>query len=99
MTEERQGKILFRLWIDLIFKMVGVHGSVPHQTSERGDVCVAFFIHLFKFFLLFKAYQITEQNHEKNYLFAKVEGWLNTLPEKKTEVAYKWGRIALGRGR
>ena len=45
--------------------MVGVHGSVPHQTSERGDVCVAFFIHLFKFFLLFKAYQITEQNHEK----------------------------------
>lgn len=63
--------------------MVGVHGSVPHQTSERGDVCVAFFIHLFKFFLLFKAYPITEQNHEKSYLFAKVEGWLNTLFRKK----------------
>lgn len=80
--------------------MVGVHGSVPHQTSERGDVCVAFFIHLFNIFLLFKAYQITEQNHEKSYLFAKVEGWLNTLfRKKKTEVAYKLGLIALGRGR
>ena len=67
--------------------MVGVHGSVPHQTSERGDVCVAFFIHLFNIFLLFKAYQITEQNHEKAIYLPKLRAdWIHYSGKKKRKL-------------